>query len=89
MKNVFDNYECDGQISIFDYIADRDSKIYEVDCIGLMDDPICPNCRYEFNMIEDKRYNIKSEIDCERCPKCKVRLNWDRWHKANDEDGDK
>ena len=82
--SVWDNYECDGQMNLNDWIADRD-KVREVGIIGLCDDPICSNCGYEFNMIEDKRYNIKSEIDCERCPKCKVRLDWSRWHRCNDE----
>lgn len=77
--SVWDNYECNGQISL--------SDIYEVGVIGICDDPICTNCGYEFNMIEDKRYNMKSEIDCERCPKCKVRLDWRRWHRCNDEEG--
>lgn len=79
MNPALNNYECSGQISI--------SDIYEVGVIDICDDPICTNCGYEFNMIEDKRYNIKSEIDCERCPKCKVRLDWRRWHRCNDEEG--
>lgn len=41
-----------GQISISDYISERDSVIYSVDIIGLMDDPICPNCDYEFNIMD-------------------------------------
>lgn len=79
MNPALNNYECSGQISI--------SDIYEFGVIDICDDPICSNCGYEFNMIEDKRYNMKSEIDCERCPKCKVRLDWRRWHRCNDEEG--
>ena len=82
--SIWDDYECDGQMSLNDWLSDRD-KIREVGIIDLCDDPICSNCGYEFNMIEDKRYNIKSEIDCERCAKCKVRLDWRRWHRCNDE----
>lgn len=56
--SVWDNYECDGQMSLNDWLSDRD-KVREVGIIDLCDDPICSNCGYEFNMIEDKRYNIK------------------------------
>ena len=73
-----------GQISISDYISDRDSVIYSVDIIGLMDDPICPNCDHEFNIMDIPRFHIKNEIDIERCPCCKVRLDWTRWHQIND-----
>ena len=57
-------------------------KIYPVGFIGICDDPICSNCDYEFGIFDSKW--SKNEIDIDRCPKCKVRLNWDRWHKMND-----
>lgn len=36
-------------------------------------------------IIEDNRYNLKNEIDIDRCPKCKCKLDWARWHRCNDE----
>lgn len=75
-------YECDGQMSIFEFIEDPDKKVYPVGLIGICDDPICSNCDYEFELF-DSKYS-KKEIDIERCPNCGVRLNWDRWHRAND-----
>ena len=79
------NYECDGQLSIFDYIkqAENSEKVYPVGLIGLCDDPICSNCDYEFSIFDSKW--SKNEIDIERCPNCGVRLNWERWHRVNDE----
>lgn len=80
-----DTHEYDGQMSLNDWIADRD-KVREVGIIGLCDDPICSNCGYEFRMIEDKRYHLKNEIDIDRCPKCKCKLDWSRWHRINEEE---
>lgn len=48
--SVWDNYECDGQMSLNDWLSDRD-KVREVGIIGLCDDPICSNCGYEFRMV--------------------------------------
>lgn len=59
-------------------------KVYPVGLIGICDDPICSNCDYEFELF-DSKYS-KREIDIDRCPNCGVRLNWDRWHKVNDEE---
>lgn len=81
--SVWDNYECDGQMSLNDWLSDRD-KVREVGIIDLCDDPICSNCGYEFNMIEDNRYHLKNEIDIDRCPKCKCKLDWSRWHRINE-----
>lgn len=81
--SVWDNYECDGQMSLNDWLSDRD-KVREVGIIGLCDDPICSNCGYEFRMIEDNRYNLKNEIDIQRCPRCKCKLDWTRWHRINE-----
>ena len=79
-KSVFD-YICDGQISISEYLAERDSIIYDLDIRGLCDDPYCPKCGYAF-----WTYGPNNEIDCERCPKCKIRVKWDGWHRANDDE---
>ena len=57
-------------------------KVYEVGQIGICDDPICSNCDYEFSMFDSKW--SKNEIDIERCPNCGVRLDWERWHRVND-----
>ena len=86
--SVWDNYECDGQMSLNDWLSDRD-KVREVGIIGLCDDPICSNCGYEFRMIEDNRYHLKNEIDIDRCPRCKCKLDWSRWHRINEEENNR
>ena len=73
------NYECEGQLSIFDI----QEPVYELDIVGICDDPVCPKCGYEF---ETTRTCKNYEVDCERCPECHVKVNWRRWHKANDEE---
>lgn len=80
-------YDCVGQMSIFDFMEQEapektNDKIYPVGLIGLCDDPICSNCDYEFSIF-DSQWS-KNEIDIERCPHCGVRLNWERWHRVND-----
>ena len=42
------------------------------------------DCGYEFRLFEDNRYNLKSEIDIDRCPRCKCKLDWSRWHRINE-----
>ena len=81
MSKNLRHYECDGQMNIFDYIESAE-KVYSVDIIGLCDDPICSNCDYEFSMFDSKW--SKNEIDIERCPNCGARLDWERWHRVND-----
>ena len=44
--SIWDDYECDGQMSLNDWLSDRD-KVREVGIIGLCDDPICSNCGHE------------------------------------------
>lgn len=83
MNKELEHYECEGQISISDWIADRD-KIREVDVIGLLDDPVCPECGYYFCDYDNKRMGIINELDSERCPCCRVRLDWTRYHRIND-----
>lgn len=69
-----------GQISIFEYIAEKD-RSHELEIKGLCDDPYCPECGYEFWTCSNN-----SEIDCERCPSCGIRVDWTRWHRINDEE---
>lgn len=132
-KNKLDHYECDGQLSIFDFIkpvcnysghtcnkaelwkvADTlddlmcphvccrkcntkmcgarcngsqepepfmNEPVYELDIRGFMDDPYCPQCDYAFIT-----YGANNETDCERCPRCHVKVDWGRWHFINDEE---
>lgn len=72
-----DNYFCDGQLNIFDYIHEKE-LVYPLEIKGLMDDGYCPKCNYLFG------YN---ETDLERCPKCGIKVDWSRWHRINDEEG--
>lgn len=78
MKNVFENYECDGQISMIDYLKELD-RVYPVDIKGLCDDAYCPKCGYAFDAFSKER-------DCERCPYCGVKVDWQPWHNANDQE---
>lgn len=70
-----DNYECDGQMDIYDYLKEQ-NKVYQVDIIGLCDDAVCPKCGYEF--LDPK------ENDLPECPVCKTKVDWTRWHLLND-----
>ena len=45
---------------------------------GLMDDAYCPNCKRGF---------LWWETD-QDCPLCGTRVNWERWHLANDEENE-
>lgn len=78
--STLDRYECDGQMNIFDFIPKKE-PIFSVDIKGICDDPFCPKCGYEFWTCTNR-----SEIDCERCPSCGIRVDWSRWHFVNDED---
>lgn len=75
-RTKLDNYECEGQLTINDYLREHNAKIYQVEIKGLCDDAYCPKCGYEF-------WETK-ELDCERCPKCGIRVDWKPWHNAND-----
>ena len=77
MNKALQNYECDGQLSIFDI----QEPVYELDIRGFMDDPYCPQCDYAFIT-----YGANDERDCERCPNCHVKVDWGRWHRINDEE---
>jgi hypothetical protein len=58
-------------------IDEANEKVYELDIRGICDDAYCPKCNYGF---------MDSETDAERCPKCGVKVSWERWHKINDEE---
>ncbi len=77
MKNVFESYECDGQISMFEYLKELD-QVYPLEIKGLCDDAYCSKCGYAFDELK--------ELDCERCPKCGVKVDWQPWHNANDQE---
>lgn len=68
------------QMTIYDYLPDP-NKAYPLDIMGICDDPYCPNCGRGF-WTESKR----SEVDCERCPDCGIKLDWTPWHRMNDEE---
>ena len=72
MNKALQNYECEGQLSMFD-------KAYPVDIRGICDDAYCPECGYSLDEIK--------QLDCERCPWCGLRIDWTPWHRMNDEEG--
>ena len=73
----FENYECEGQMTIDDYL--RDEPVYDVDVVGMLDDPVCPQCGYYFETV-----SYASEVDCERCPRCHIKIKWDHYHNMED-----
>lgn len=75
--NNLENYECDGQMTIYDFIP-KTEPVFPLKIKGLMDDAYCPKCGYPFNELKEK--------DCKRCPCCKIRVDWSPWHKLNDEE---
>ena len=75
-----ENYECDGQMTIFDFIK-KNEPIFPVVIKGICDDAYCPKCGYEF-WTEPSR----NEADCERCPDCGIRVDWSPWHMLNDKE---
>jgi hypothetical protein len=78
-----DNYEVEGQMTIFDFIRKKE-PIFSVLIKGLCDDAYCPRCKA---CIDDRKY-----LDSEKCPHCGLRIDWSPWHRANDDmeesDGD-
>lgn len=89
MNKALQNYECEGQLSIFDipikapehFMNPPEEPIYKLDIKGICDDPYCPQCGYEF---ETTRTCKNYEVDCERCPECHVKVDWEPWHRLND-----
>lgn len=71
------NYECDGQLSIFDY----QEPVYELEIKGICDDPYCPKCGYAFWTDSNR-----NEVDCEHCPECHIKVDWTFWHRLNDDE---
>lgn len=70
-----------GQMDIFDFIPDPNDKVYPLEIRGIMDDPYCPKCGRGF-----WTEKFRSEVDCDRCPDCGIRLDWTPWHRLNDEE---
>lgn len=58
-------------------------SVYELDIVGICDDPVCPQCGYEF---ETTRTCKGYEVDCGRCPNCHVKVDWTLWHRINDKE---
>ena len=59
----------------------QEHHVYPLDIRGLCDDPYCPQCGSGF-WTEGSR----SQVDCERCPECHVKVDWTPWHRCNDEE---
>lgn len=74
MEKYPENYECDGQKTIFDYIPDP-TKVLDVEIKGICDDAYCPRCDYAF---------MDNETDMAECPFCGQKVRWDLWHRYND-----
>lgn len=77
MNKALNHYECEGQLSIFDY----QKPIYPLDIKGICDDAYCPQCGYSFTT-----WGQDNEIDYERCPECHVKVDWTLWHSINDKE---
>lgn len=61
----------------YDTIMDWLEEIPSVEIAGLCDDAYCPNC--------GRGFCYPFETDMERCPLCGWKVNWDKWHRMNDE----
>lgn len=73
------NKQIDGQLSLTDWSPEP--IIHDVDIMGICDDAYCPMCGIS---LDEYRH-----LDCEECPECGVRIRWDNWHRANDEEMEK
>lgn len=71
--------QIDGQLSLTDWKPEP--IIHDVDIMGICDDAYCPMCGIS---LDEYRH-----LDCEECPECGVRIRWDNWHRANDEEMEK
>ena len=71
-----DNYECEGQINLLDYLKELEEQPgVPVEIRGICDDAICPKCGWWF---------LDNQTDFERCPECGQKVDWRRWHEIND-----
>lgn len=89
-REEYVNRECDpekGEAESFEWwyeLPSEDQKettkeiVYKVDISGLCDDAYCSNCG---DCIDEKEW-----LDSERCPYCNVKISWEPWHRANDEE---
>lgn len=73
-KTIDDDYQIPGQMNIYEYLESL--KPVPVKIMGIMDDAYCPKCGYCF-------WETR-ELDCECCPKCGLKVDWEPWHRAND-----
>lgn len=64
-----------GQISIAEYLF-KQNQPQPVVIKGLCDDAYCPECGAELDELKI--------LDCERCPECRIKLDWTPWHRNND-----
>lgn len=71
--------QINGQLSLTDWSPEP--IIHDVDIMGICDDAYCPMCGIS---LDECRH-----LDCEECPECGVRIRWDNWHRANDEEMEK
>ena len=71
--------QINGQLSLTDWSPEP--IIHDVDIMGICDDAYCPMCGIS---LDEYRH-----LDCEECPECGVRIRWDNWHRANDEEMEK
>lgn len=72
---------CNGSDEPKPFMNPPEEPIYKLDIKGICDDPYCPQCGYEF---ETTRTSKNYEVDCERCPECHVKVDWEPWHRLND-----
>lgn len=89
-REEYINRECDpekGEAESFEWWYELPSedqeettkeKVYKVGVKGLCDDAYCTNCG---DYIVEKDW-----LDSERCPYCNVKISWEPWHRANDEE---
>ena len=82
---VFRSRDASRPIDSIEILAWRiaDDIAVPLDIKGIMDDPYCPVCGRGF-----WTESFRSEVDCDRCPECGIRLDWSPWHRLNDEEAE-
>ena len=75
-KKNEEDYNIPGQMDIYEYMATI--KPRPVNVKGLLDDAYCPNCD---TFLDDLKV-----LDCKECPECGCKLDWEPWHRLNDEE---